>query len=178
MVALVGLGNQFVDLAVGDLGEDAVAFPDGQQDGIQHGVHAAHNLRVCALELLRLAAVGELPFLGSVGQAHQFLLQALQNEGDVVDRLLHLLVVALVGLGNQFVDLAIGDLGKNAVALPDGQEDRVQHFVDPLHHFAIDTFKLVSPAALAEMTFLRRLHQAHDFLRDQQQGGILFLPGT
>ena len=79
VVALVGLGDQFVDLAVGDLCQNAVAFADRQQDGIQHGVHAAHDLGIRALELFRLAAFGELPFSRSVGQAHQFLLQALQH---------------------------------------------------------------------------------------------------
>ena len=80
MIALVGLGDQFVDLAVGDLRQDAVAFADGQQDRIQHGVHAAHDLGVGALELLGLAAFGQLPFLRGLGQPRQFLLQALQHD--------------------------------------------------------------------------------------------------
>ena len=78
MVALVGLSDQLVDFAVGDLRQNAIAFADRQQDGVQHGVDAVHDLRVCALELLRLAAIGELSFLGSFRQARQFLLQALQ----------------------------------------------------------------------------------------------------
>ena len=150
MVALIGLGNQFVDLAVRNLGENAVAFPNRQQDGVQHDVHAADDFRVSALELLRFAAVGKLPFLGSVGQARHLLLQALQNDRDIVDALLHLFVVALVGLGNQFVDLARGDLGENAVALPNRQQDGIQHFVDALHHFAIDSVKLLNLAALCQ----------------------------
>ena len=79
VVALVGLGDQFVDLAVGDLGQNAVAFADRQQDRVQHGVHAAHDLGIGALELLRLAALGELPLARSFGQAHQLLLQALHH---------------------------------------------------------------------------------------------------
>ena len=66
--------------------------------GVENAVYAAHNLRVRALELIVLAALGELAFLGSVGQPRQFLLKPLQHDGHIVDRLLHLLVVALVGL--------------------------------------------------------------------------------
>ena len=80
VIALVGLGDQFVDLAVGDLRQDAVAFADRQQNRIQHGVDAAHDLGVGALELFRLAAFGELSFPGSLGQAHHFLLQTLHHD--------------------------------------------------------------------------------------------------
>ncbi len=164
MIALVGLGDQFVDLAVGDLRQNAVAFADGQQNRVQHGVHAAHDLGIRALELLRLAALGELPFLRGVGQARQFLLQALQHDGDVVDRLLHLFVIALVGLGDQLVDLAVGDLGQNAVAFADGQQDRVQHGVDAAHDLGIRALELFRLAALGELSFLRGVGQAHQFL--------------
>ena len=77
-------------------------------------------------------------------------------------------MVALVGLGNQFVDLAVGDLGQDAVAFANRQQDGVQHFVDALHDFAIDPVKLVGPAALGETAIPGRVHQAHDFLRNQQ----------
>ena len=54
VVALVGLGDQFVDLAARDLRQNAVAFADRQQDRIQHGIHAAHDLGISALELFGL----------------------------------------------------------------------------------------------------------------------------
>ena len=75
MIALVGLRDQLVDLAVRDLRQNAVAFADGQQNRVQHGVDAAHNLGIRALELLRLAALGELPFLRGLDQPRHFLLQ-------------------------------------------------------------------------------------------------------
>ena len=74
-------------------------------------------------------------------------------------------MIALVGLGDQFVDLAVGDLGQDAVAFADGQQDRIQHLVDALHHFAMDALKLVGLAALVETALARRLHQAQDLLR-------------
>ena len=49
------------------------------------------------------------------------------THGHVVDGDLHFFVVALVGLRNQLVDFAIGDLRQDAVAFADGQQDRVQH---------------------------------------------------
>jgi hypothetical protein len=58
------------------------------------------------------------------------------HDGHIVDGLLHLLVVALVGLGNQLVDLAGRDLRQNAVAFADGQQDLVQRVVDPFHNAA------------------------------------------
>ncbi len=106
VVALVSRGNQFVDLAVGNLRQDAVALADGQKDGVQHGVDAAHDLGKCALELLRLAAVGELSLLGGINQPRHLPLQPLQNLSHIIDGQLHLLVVALVVLRDQFVDLA------------------------------------------------------------------------
>ena len=54
----------------------------------------------------------------------------LQNDANAVDVLLHLLVVALVGLGDQLIDLAVGDLVEDTIALADGQKNGVQHLVD------------------------------------------------
>ena len=42
-------------------------------------VDAAHDLGIRALELFRLAALGELAFLRGFDQTRQFLLQALQH---------------------------------------------------------------------------------------------------
>ncbi len=166
MVALVGLRNQFVDLAVGDLREDAVAFANRQQDGVEHGVDAAYDLRIGALELFRLAAVGELAFFRGVGQARHFLLQALHHDGDIVDRLLHLLVVAFIGLGDQLVDLAIEIWARMRLPSPIGSRMASSISLMPLHNLAIDAVKLVMPAAFAETAVAGGIDQAHDFLRD------------
>ena len=99
----------------------------------------------------------KLSFFRGVGQPHQFFLQALQHDGHVVDGLLHLFVIALVGLGDQFVDLAVGDLRQDAIAFANRQQNRVQHGVDALHHLAMDAFKLFRPGALAQPPFLRGL---------------------
>ena len=122
MITTVGLGNQLIDLAVGDLSKDAVAFSDGQEDGIEHFVDAPHDAGIGAGKLLRLATLTELAFMGGVGEPHHFLLQVLQHDSHVVDGDLHLLVVAFVGLRNQLIDLAIGDLRKDAVAFADREE--------------------------------------------------------
>ena len=73
-------------------------------------------------------------------------------------------MVALVGLGDQFVDLAIRNLRQDAIAFADGQQDRIQHFVDALHDFAIHTLELIQPASLGEPPLARRVHQPHDLL--------------
>ena len=67
MVALVGLRDQLVDLAVGDLRQDAVAFADGEKDGVEHLVDASNHLGISTLELLRLAAFGEQSISGCFG---------------------------------------------------------------------------------------------------------------
>ena len=165
VIALVGLGDQFVDLAVGDLRQNAIAFADGQQNRVQHGVDTAHDIGVSAAELVGLAALGELSVSRRVGQPHQFLLQALDDRADVVDSLFHLLVIALVGLGDQLVDLAVRDLRQDAVALADGQQDRIEHVVDALQHLAMGALKLVHLAALVEATLARCFDQTQDLLR-------------
>ena len=104
------------------------------------------------------------PSLRGIGQAHQFLLQALHDGADVVDGLFHLLVIALVGVRDQLVDFPVGDLAENAVALADGQQDRIQHLVDALHHLAMHALKLLGLAALVETTLAGCLHQAQDLL--------------
>ena len=106
VISFVGLRNQFVNLAVGDLNEDTVAFSDGQQNRVQHNIHAAHDLRIRALEVLRLAAIAELAFLRGFDQPSHFLLQPLRDDGHIVDGDLHLFVVAFVGCSDQLVDLA------------------------------------------------------------------------
>ncbi len=148
MVALVCLGNQFVDLSIGNLGKDAIAFADGQQNGVEHGVHATNDLRVRTLELFRFAAIGELALSGSFSEAGQFLLQTLQDACDVIDGLLHLLVIALVSLGDQFIDLAVGNLGQDAVAFADGQQNGVEHGVYAAHDLCIRALELLWLAAI------------------------------
>ena len=60
MIALVGLRDQLVDLAVGNLGQDAVAFTDWEEDGVEHGVDFSHEIAIAALEILGLAALAQL----------------------------------------------------------------------------------------------------------------------
>ncbi len=44
VVAFVSVGNQLVDFAARNLGEDTIAFPDRQQDRVQHGVDAFRTI--------------------------------------------------------------------------------------------------------------------------------------
>ena len=160
MVALVGLRDHLVDLAAGDLGQDAVAFADRQQNRIQHGVDAADDFGIGAAELLGLAALGELPVPGGAGQAQQFLLQVLYHRAHMVDRELHLLVVALVGVGDQLVDLAVGDLGQDAVAFADGQQNCIEHGVDAADDLGIRAAELLGLAAFGELPVPGGIRQA------------------
>ena len=169
VVALVGGGNQLVDLARGNLRQNPVSLANRQQNRVEHGVDAAHNVGVGALELLRLAAIRQLAFLRCIRQPHQFLLQALEHSADVVDRLLHLFVIALVGMRDQLVDLARGNLCQNPVSLADGQQNRVEHLVDALDHGAIHARELARPAALRQTPLFRGLHQPQNLLRYQHR---------
>ena len=128
--------------------QNPVAFADRQQDGVEHGIDAAHDLGIGALELLRLATIRKLALAGGLGQTHQLLLQALQNQGHVVDGLLHLFVVALVGLRDKFVDLAVRYLGQNAVAFADRQQNGVEHGIDAAHDLGIGALELLRLAAI------------------------------
>lgn len=67
-------------------------------------------------------------------------------------------MVAFVGLGDEFVDPAGGDLCKDAVAFSDGQQNRVEHGVHALHHLALDSFKLFRPGPFGQAAFLRSLY--------------------
>ena len=164
VIALVGLRDQLVDLAVGDLRQDAVAFADRQQDRIQHGIHATDDVGIRAAELVRFAALGKLSIPRGIRQAHQFLLQALYYNAHVVDGLLHLLVIAFVGLRDRLVDFTVGDLVQDAVAFADGQQNRIQHGVDTTHDVGIRAAELVRFAALGELSIPRSIGQAHQFL--------------
>ncbi len=75
MVALVGVGNQLVDLAVGDLRQNAVAFADGQKDGIQHLVDALNQLPIRAVKDRRATSFGQPALLGCINKAHYFVEQ-------------------------------------------------------------------------------------------------------
>ena len=88
------------------------------------------------------------------------------QKGHVVDRQLHLFVVALVGLGDQFVDPAVRDLRQDAVSLADREENRVEHFVDALDHFALNTIELNYPASLRQASFFGCIQETHDLLQN------------
>ncbi len=169
VIAFVGLGDQFVDLAVGNLSKNAIAFADGQKNRVEHGIDAADDFSVRALELLRLAAIGKLAFTRGFGQAPHLFFESLNDNRDVVDCDLHFLVVAMVGLGDQLVDLAVGDLRENAVAFAYRQENGVQHLIDALNYFALHAVEQRCLAALGEATFLRGIHQAHDLVKDERR---------
>ena len=129
VIALIGLGDQLVDLAFGDLVEDTIALADRQQDGVEHCIGAFDDLAIRAREGGDIAAFFELTLARVLGQLDEFGLEFLQHQRDTVDVPLHLLVIALVGLGDQLVDLALGDLVENAIALADRQQNGVEHFV-------------------------------------------------
>ena len=63
MIALIGLGNQFVDLARRDLPQNAVTFSDRKQDGVEHLIHAAHDAGIGPGELFGLAPLAGWPSL-------------------------------------------------------------------------------------------------------------------
>ena len=77
MIALVGLGDQLVDLALGDLVEDAVALADRQQDGVEHLVEASQKLRVFAAKGGDVCALAQLSVLRRLDQAQDLLLELL-----------------------------------------------------------------------------------------------------
>ncbi len=96
-------------------------------------------------------------------QPVQFLLEALQHQGDVVDRLLHFFVIAFINLRNQFVDLAVGDLREYPVAFPDRQQNRIQHGIHAAHDFGVRALKMFGFAALGELPVLGSLGQTPEF---------------
>ena len=77
MVALVGLGDQFVDLAFGDLRQNAVAFADRQQDGVQHFIHTLDQFAVRAIEQGGAPSLGQASLLGGIRQAHDLVQQGI-----------------------------------------------------------------------------------------------------
>src|SRR5271165_5033361 len=81
-----------------------------------------------------------------------------------VDRILHLLVIALADNLDPLSQVAATDLPENAVAFANGQQDRVEHRVHALDQFAVIAFEPLHPPALAETAFARGLHQPENFL--------------
>ena len=160
-VAVIGVRNRRRNIALADMVHILCGHVQRPDNRLENRVHAAHNLRIRALELVRFAALGKLSFLGCSGQAPKFLLQALQHDCHIVDRLLHLLVVALVGLRDQLIDLAGGDLRENAVAFRDRKQDRIQHGVHAQNDLGVCALELLRLAALAELAFLRRIGKTH-----------------
>ena len=105
-VAMVGIGDLRRDVPLRNL----LHIPGGEvqrrDDRVENGVHSAHDIGIRSLHYIRVPALGELPFLCGTGNVHQHLFHNLKHLCDLIDRLLHLFVIALVGLGNQLVDLA------------------------------------------------------------------------
>ena len=122
--------------------------------------------------MLRLATLGKLSFFGRIGQPYHFLLQGLHDDGDVVDSHLHLFVVTLVVLLDEFVDLPARDLRQNPVPFPDWQQDRIQHCVHAFHHVVVRALELFGSGTFGQTTLLGRFDQAHDLLRNQQRGRV------
>ena len=62
MIALIGLRDQLIDLAVRDLVEDAIALADRQQNGVEHFVDAFDHVAIGALERGGIAAFDSRPW--------------------------------------------------------------------------------------------------------------------
>ncbi len=137
VIALVGLGDQFVDLSMRNLVEDAIAFADRQKNGVEHLIDAFEDLAIGALEGTHVAALFQHAFVAVFDQLAHFRMEFLQNERDAIDILLHLFMIALVGLGDQFVDLSVRDLIENTIAFTDRQENRVEQLVDIDQNFFV-----------------------------------------
>ena len=83
VVALAGDLDPFSQVSSADQAQHAVAFTDGDEDGIQHDVHTAQHFGIGALELLRFATLGKLALLGGFGQPQQFFLQGQQHPDNL-----------------------------------------------------------------------------------------------
>ena len=83
VIALASDFHAFPQIAATDQPQHAVTFADRDQDGVEHDVHAAQHLGVSALELIGLAAFGELALLGGVCQPLQLFLKSHQHFGDL-----------------------------------------------------------------------------------------------
>ena len=151
--------DRLLKVSDGNLRKDAVALGDRKQDGVEHLVGALDDLAVSARERAGVAALLELTLARVLGQLRKFCLEFLQHRSDAVDVLLHLLMIALVGLRDQFVDLALGDLVEDAVALADRQQDGVEHLVGALDDLAVGARERAGVAALFELTLARVLGQ-------------------
>ena len=78
MIAFIRGGDQFLDFAVRDLCQNAIAFRDGQQDGVQHFIQALDDFAVRPFELVSAAALVEAALPGGFHQPQDFLCYAAQ----------------------------------------------------------------------------------------------------
>jgi hypothetical protein len=107
VVALVGLGDQLVDLAAEICARMRLPSPMGSRMASSMVLTPRTISAYAPWNCSGLPRSESWPsFDASISRA-ELLLQALQHDGHVVDRQLHLLVVALVGLGDELVDLAV-----------------------------------------------------------------------
>ncbi len=83
VVTLAGDLHTLPQVAPPDQLQHSIPFTNGQEDGIQHVVDAAHHLAIRPLELFRLPSFGKQTILRSQGQALQLLLQSGQDLGDL-----------------------------------------------------------------------------------------------
>ena len=166
-IAVVIVGNLRRDIALGNAVHVFGGHIQGSDHCVQRAVDAFNDLAVFALVLRGVGARRQFAFHRRLHQNADVRRHALQSRGDAVDGLLHLLVIAAVGLRDQFVDLTRTDLRQDAVALPDRQQDRIEHRVHALNQLAVVSFKLLYPPAFAEAACARGFHQPAYLLLQQ-----------
>ena len=127
-------------------------------------IDALEDVGITALEPGGLTALLQLALVAEVDQFRQFSLKALQYQGDVVDVLFHFLVIAVIGRGDQFIDLAAGHLIKDAVALADRQKDSVKQYVDVAEDFLEVAGGQSRIGAIGQTPLLDGVDQAADFI--------------
>ena len=113
----------------------------------------------------RLGLDGEVPARDLIGNGRG----VAQVVDQVVDRIFHALMIALAINLHPLRQVAEADLKKDAIALRDRQNDRIQHAVDPGDELGEVTDEVIGRPAFGELASRRRGDQPLKFRRDGSQ---------
>ena len=159
MVALVSLCDQFVDLAIGYLCQDPVAFADGDEDGIKNLVNSLVELSPSSGKLVCVASGIEFAFIGCRHQNVSLFQQIVCHIDQDVQVVLDLVEVAIVAIGDLrgYVSLrdAVHILGRNV----QGVDHRVEGLVDSFNDLPVIALMLGGICASGELALDRRFDE-------------------
>ena len=170
-IALIRERHFFWNVPFGNPIHARGAHVDRRDEGVNHAVHANHQLAPAAFEGVRVAASAQLSSLHRGNQAIAFLNKRVHRRNQRVQADFDVIHVALIRLRDRRQRVASGDAAHVIGGERQRDDDRIEHSVDAADNAGVFAVKSGLIAPDCQFSFPRRRREVIDFFEHCFQRG-------